>query len=263
MVSSEKDSDATVISNLADAAAAEVAVATGLSSRGHSDFGQKTRRCPCGITAVHTCQKPSGQAYLPQSTRRQQSCCPAEKVVCHCREYSRQAYLEKREEKKITELEADLQDAEMLFAGEKLSKRETADIAHKRELLSLAMQRKQAQEELNRDDGYHMPTAYDRDGAAPTERYKVLTERYRCVCIRMLMCMCACMYQTFCEKPCVSHWIVWWTSSTLFLVAQRTAISGHSIWTFCSTVVLLQTLCLGSMAQHHRRVGRTGIRHKE
>ena len=26
-----------------------------------------------------------------------------------------------------------------------------------------------------------------------------------------------------------------------FLIAQRTAISGHSIWTSCSTVVLLQT----------------------
>ena len=32
-------------------------------------------------------------------------------------------------------------------------------------------------------------------------------------------------------------------SSTLFLIAQRTAISGHNIWTSCSTVVLLHTLC--------------------
>ena len=30
----------------------------------------------------------------------------------------------------------------------------------------------------------------------------------------------------------------------------------------CSTVVLLQTLCLGSMTQHHRRVERTGIRYR-
>ncbi len=41
---------------------------------------------------------------------------------------------------------------------------------------------------------------------------------------------------------CNSHWIVWRTSSTFFLIAQRTATSGHSIWTSCSTVVLLQTL---------------------
>ena len=39
-----------------------------------------------------------------------------------------------------------------------------------------------------------------------------------------------------------SHWIVWRTSSTLFLVAQHTPISGHYIWPSCSTVVLLQTL---------------------
>jgi len=32
-------------------------------------------------------------------------------------------------------------------------------------------------------------------------------------------------------------------SSTMFLIAQRTAISGHSIWTSCSTVALWQTLC--------------------
>jgi len=30
----------------------------------------------------------------------------------------------------------------------------------------------------------------------------------------------------------------------MFFIAQRTASSGHSIWTSCSTVVLLQTLCL-------------------
>jgi len=40
------------------------------------------------------------------------------------------------------------------------------------------------------------------------------------------------------------RWIVWRTSSTLFLVAQRTAVSSHSIWTSCSIVVLLQTVCL-------------------
>ena len=62
--------------------------------------------------------------------------------------------------------------------------------------------------------------------------------------------MCMCMYQTYYEKLCVSHWIVWRTSSTLFLIAQRTAISGHSIWTVCSTVVLLQTLCLCVKQMH-------------
>jgi len=38
----------------------------------------------------------------------------------------------------------------------------------------------------------------------------------------------------------------------LFLIAQHTAISGHSIWTSCSTVVLLQTLrfCVNQNAMH-------------
>ena len=108
---------------------------------------------------------------------------------CYCRDFSRQEYLKKREEKKIEELEADLQDAEMLFAGEKLSKRELEDIEFKRTVLELAKKRKQAQEYLNRDVGYHMPTAYDKEGAAPSERYKVLTERYRYTLCLTLGCI--------------------------------------------------------------------------
>ena len=67
----------------------------------------------------------------------------------------------------------------MLFEGEKLSKQELADVQYKRSVLDLARKRKKAQEDLDRDDGYHMPAAYDKEGAAPSERYKVLTERYR------------------------------------------------------------------------------------
>ena len=112
------------------------------------------------------------------------------------RDFSRQEYLKKREEKKIEELEADLLDAETIFAGEKLSRKEIEEIEYKRTVLDLAKKRKQAQEDLNRDDGYHMPTAYDKEGAAPSERYKVLTERYRCyvlfalsICMRCRPCM--------------------------------------------------------------------------
>ena len=108
------------------------------------------------------------------------------------RDFSRQEYLKKREEKKIEELEADLLDAETIFAGEKLSKKEIEEIEYKRTVLDLAKKRKQAQEDLNRDDGYHMPTAYDKEGAAPSERYKVLTERYRCCeFFAFLLCMCS------------------------------------------------------------------------
>ena len=118
-----------------------------------------------------------------------------EAAACVVRDFSRQEYLKKREEKKIEELEADLLDAETIFAGEKLSKKEIEELEYKRTVLDLAKKRKQAQEDLNRDDGYHMPTAYDKEGAAPSERYKVLTERYRC----SALCQCpCCMCYAFC-----------------------------------------------------------------
>lgn len=79
----------------------------------------------------------------------------------------------------MEELKAEIEDAEFLFAGEKLTRREREELDKKKELLDLAMKRQKLQEELNKDDGYHMPTAYDKEGAAPSERYKVLTERYR------------------------------------------------------------------------------------
>ena len=52
--------------------------------------------------------------------------------------------------------------------------------------------------------------------------------------------------------PCqaVSHWIVSRTRSTLCLIAQRIAISGYSIWTSCSIVVLLQTLRICANQMH-------------
>lgn len=121
---------------------------------------------------------------------------------CLCvRDFSRQEYLKKREEKKIEELEADLLDAETIFAGEKLSKKEIEELEYKRTVLDLAKKRKQAQEDLNRDDGYHMPTAYDKDGAAPSERYKVLTERYRCSAIGDSPC---CTWYAYCAQQ-VEH----------------------------------------------------------
>lgn len=48
-------------------------------------------------------------------------------------------------------------------------------------MLELAKKRKKIQEDVNRDDSYHMPEAYDKDGAVKQgDRYKVLTQRYRC-----------------------------------------------------------------------------------
>lgn len=115
--------------------------------------------------------------------------------------------MKKREEKKIEELEADLLDAETIFAGEKLSKKETEEIEYKRTVLDLAKKRKQAQEDLNRDDGYHMPTAYDKEGAAPSERYKVLTERYRC-CEVFAHLLCICSAHHACTRSVALCWYI-------------------------------------------------------
>lgn len=131
------------------------------------------------IAAEHCCMQVSSgsewyHAWACMSTRAE------DQPLTRCREFSRQQYLVKREDKKLEELEADVQDAEMLFEGEKLTAKELGEIRYRKQVLELAKMRKKAQEDLDRDDGYHMPTAYDKEGAAPSERYKVLTERYRC-----------------------------------------------------------------------------------
>ena len=51
------------------------------------------------------------------------------------------------------------------------------------------------------------------------------------------------------DRKCLEHCSSRWTSSTFFLLAQRTAVSSHSSWTSCSTVVLLPNLrlCVNKM----------------
>ena len=47
-------------------------------------------------------------------------------------------------------------------------------------MYELAKLRKQQQEELDARDEYHMPAAYDAEGAERSSRYEVLTARYKC-----------------------------------------------------------------------------------
>lgn len=47
-------------------------------------------------------------------------------------------------------------------------------------MLRLAKRRKADLEELEADDGYHMPDTYDGDQPRQSDRYKLLSERYRC-----------------------------------------------------------------------------------
>eukprot|EP00887_Chlorella_sp_A99_P005068 scaffold36.g5068.t1 len=97
------------------------------------------------------------------------------------RDVSRQEYLKKREDAKLEELKEALEDEKYLFQGVKLSERERRELAYKEEVYRLAAERKKQLEELEHDDSYHMPAAYDEAGHASDKRYEVLTARYRSV----------------------------------------------------------------------------------
>lgn len=120
---------------------------------------------------------------LEEITRRQK----AEKaenrnvVVTDLRKFSRQEYLKKREEAKIEDLEAEIEEEERLFAGMALTKKEQADLEYKKEVLRLAKEKKKHLDELERDEAYHMPQAYDDEHGqkGSSKRYEVLTARYR------------------------------------------------------------------------------------
>lgn len=66
-----------------------------------------------------------------------------------------------------------------LLQGQKLSEKEQRELEYKRQVYELAKLRKQQQEELDKRDEYHMPTAYDAEGQNQSKRYEVLTARYR------------------------------------------------------------------------------------
>ncbi|KAG2437125.1 hypothetical protein HYH02_011381 [Chlamydomonas schloesseri] len=92
------------------------------------------------------------------------------------REVSRQEYLRKREDKKIQELEDELEDAKYLFQGVQLTQRELDDLRYKEEVLRLAKE-KQRLMNAAAEDGYKMPDSYDEPNKYAT-RYDVAKLRY-------------------------------------------------------------------------------------
>jgi pre-mRNA-splicing factor ATP-dependent RNA helicase DHX16 len=75
----------------------------------------------------------------------------------YLRKQSRQAYLKKREEEKVQELEDDIRDDEFLFGeSSKLTDREIRQREKKKELLSIAREHKSARN-LENAQRYHMP----------------------------------------------------------------------------------------------------------
>ena len=86
---------------------------------------------------------------------------------------SRQAYLEKRENKKVDELVEAIEDEKFLFEGVELTAKEKRDFAVKQRVLDLVKQRN---ETIDTGPTYVMPEAYD-DTSKPearSRRYKVL-----------------------------------------------------------------------------------------
>ena len=91
------------------------------------------------------------------------------------REKSRREYLEKREGDQLKLLEGDLKDEEYLFDEEDLTSKEKANFARRKELLRIAKQYRQ----LNENDDvmrYKMPE--EKRGANVKQNYKEVDETY-------------------------------------------------------------------------------------
>ena len=86
------------------------------------------------------------------------------------RKTSRRSYLEKREKKKLDELEADLADEEYLFKDTALTKREKDIIKFKKHTLNLAREHERAQE-MENIDRYYMPSGKS-DETSKHDRYR-------------------------------------------------------------------------------------------
>jgi pre-mRNA-splicing factor ATP-dependent RNA helicase DHX16 len=112
-------------------------------------------------------------------------------LVPQLRDMSRQEYLRQREERKLRELKEELEDAERLFAGEKLTKKEQADLEYKRRVYELAVARRQelARAEAAAVGGYRLPAGAEelekaeaaaarQHGGGVDGRLKAAAERY-------------------------------------------------------------------------------------
>lgn len=63
--------------------------------------------------------------------------------------------------------------------GVKLSKKEARELEYKRRVYELAKQRKATEDALQQRDEYHLPDSYEAEDQR-SQRYEVLTARYRC-----------------------------------------------------------------------------------
>lgn len=93
------------------------------------------------------------------------------------REHSRQEYLTKRELQQIELLRKEIQDDENLFRGMKISKRERAELDHKKQLLRLVEERLKIDDKY---DGYQLPEDYltEQGKIDKKKKHSALYQRY-------------------------------------------------------------------------------------
>ncbi|KAK3922630.1 Pre-mRNA-splicing factor ATP-dependent RNA helicase DHX16 [Frankliniella fusca] len=113
-----------------------------------------------------------GKSYEEAAKRIKMEKGNLEKLIPSLRVESRRKYLEKRKDDKIAELEADIQDDEMLFDEDELTEREKKERERKKQLLYLAKEHERARE-LERIQRYHMP----QDKKKGDDKYEEVDER--------------------------------------------------------------------------------------
>eukprot|EP00850_Spirogloea_muscicola_P000281 SM000001S04683 [mRNA] locus=s1:1595740:1605356:- [translate_table: standard] len=112
-----------------------------------------------------------------EEIRRRQEAQEKKELLPTLREVARQKYLKEREQKKLQELEDELQDEQFLFEGQRLTAKEEAELRYKKKVYDLAMQRAKDVEDIVE---YRMPEAYDQEGDVKQDRrYAVALERYK------------------------------------------------------------------------------------
>ena len=100
------------------------------------------------------------------------------KYVPKLREFSRQKYLTKREEKERRLLQARIEDEEFLFDNEDLTEEEKQRHASLKQVYDITTRQRK---ELDTEEEYHIPSAYEtEDGKIDKDRkFAVLTTRYQ------------------------------------------------------------------------------------
>uniref|UniRef100_A0A4W4H1Z1 RNA helicase n=1 Tax=Electrophorus electricus TaxID=8005 RepID=A0A4W4H1Z1_ELEEL len=107
----------------------------------------------------HILERNDKKAYEEAQKRLKMAEDDQKKMLPELRKQSRWAYLAKREEEKLEDLEAEIVDEEYLFSNEKLTEHERKELEYKKQIRDLAQDYKKAgaREKEERKNRYYMP----------------------------------------------------------------------------------------------------------